>query len=242
MALQPSLTTICYWNCRGLINKKHTLEDFLYEQKIDICGISETKFTPQTKQTFKRYNLFHHSQADGTEGLAILANRTINYKILNIQFPNNFPRVMVIQFFITNKSDITMVLIYSHPQKFLSKAMLQDILTQIQNSNSNIKHIIGRDFNSHHPLWGSESESRKGKEVAQLITKHDLVLLNDGSVTRIGTHIQRNTMIDLTLVSPNLGISCDWHTHPDTLGSDHLPIITTIRWQNGHGSPNNLSS
>jgi hypothetical protein len=122
---------------------------------------------------------------------------------------------MVIQFFISKKTEKTMVLIYSNPQKFLSQGMLNDIITQIQNCNSNSKKIIiGGDFNSHHPLCGSETESRKGKEVAEFKTKHDLVLLYDGSVTRMGTNGQRNTMIDLTLVSPNLALSCDWHTHP----------------------------
>jgi hypothetical protein len=136
-------------------------------------------------------------------------------------------------FFISKKTEITMVLIYSKPQKFLFQGMLNDIITQIQNTNSNSKNIIiGGDFNSHHPLWGSETESRKGKEVAELITKHDLVLLNDGSVTRLGTNGQRNTMIDITLVSQNLALSRDWHTHPGSIGSDHLPINTSIQWQN----------
>jgi hypothetical protein len=50
MAVQPNRTTICYWNCRGITNKKESLEDFLHEQKIDICGIGETNLTPQTSQ------------------------------------------------------------------------------------------------------------------------------------------------------------------------------------------------
>jgi exonuclease III len=99
MAAQPNVTTICYWNCRGITNKKVSLEDFLHEQKIDICGISETKLTPQTSQRFKKYKLFHSLKPDGTERLAILANRKLNYKNLNLHVPDNYPRTMVTQFF-----------------------------------------------------------------------------------------------------------------------------------------------
>jgi hypothetical protein len=58
------------------------------------------------------------------------------------------------------------------------------------------------------------------------------MLLNDGSLTRIGNINQNSSAIDLNFISSNLGFSCEWSTYNDALGSDHLPIITKIKWTN----------
>jgi hypothetical protein len=53
MAPQPKYSNICYFNCRGLNNKKEIIEEFLYKENIDICAICETKYKPQNKQKLK---------------------------------------------------------------------------------------------------------------------------------------------------------------------------------------------
>ena len=64
------------------------------------------------------------------------------------------------------------------------------------------------------------------------IVDSDLVLLNDGHVTRIpDVANQRPTAIDLSLVSPSVAIESDWNVEENCLGSDHLPILISLNEQ-----------
>ncbi len=99
-----------------------------------------------------------------------------------------------------------------------------DELCNLQDSLPCKKLIVG-DFNAHHTLWGSLRVDRKGEQVAGIISDSNLVLLNDGSPTRIDDSTGNLSVLDLSLVSPAISGSCQWQTIDDSLGSDHFPII-----------------
>lgn len=86
--------------------------------------------------------------------------------------------------------------------------------------------IIGGDFNSHNVAWGSGKTDSKGIDLLDAIHKQNLVILNDGKPTLLRRSDQiYESVIDLTLVTPEL--SCDFisTTLEDTLGSNHYPIL-----------------
>jgi hypothetical protein len=225
MAQTLPYTNITFWNGRGLNNKKETLEDYIFNHNIDICGISENKYSPNKSQTFKKYNLFHKSNMTGNGGVAILAKRGIKYKINNLQLPPNYPDTIAIEFTIHPSRKITVITIYSNPNENLTQQIMEDIINKViigSGSANNI--IIGGDLIAHHHIWGSKNITGKGREIANFLSNYGFVLLNDGSVTRLGTQGQQHTSIDLTLISPNLAISAEWTTVKDTMGSDNLPI------------------
>ena len=84
--------------------------------------------------------------------------------------------------------------------------------------------VILGDFNAHHGLWGSQRTDGRGLQMMDFISGSDLVILNDGSPTRIADGTGDVSCIDLSLVSSNLAARFEWATYDDTLGSDHLPI------------------
>ena len=63
-----------------------------------------------------------------------------------------------------------------------------------------------------------------GNHLAKAVDNSDLMLLNDGSFTHIGYTGQRNSAVNISLVSPELGLEATWETGSDPLQSDHLPI------------------
>ncbi|KAL8565014.1 hypothetical protein ACOMHN_003390 [Nucella lapillus] len=63
-----------------------------------------------------------------------------------------------------------------------------------------------------------------GDHLANTILNSRLVVLNDGSFTRIGQPGQRSSAIDLTLTSPDLSLDAEWTIGTDHLQSDHLPL------------------
>ncbi|KAL8598089.1 hypothetical protein ACOMHN_030375 [Nucella lapillus] len=63
-----------------------------------------------------------------------------------------------------------------------------------------------------------------GDHLANTILNSRLVVLKDGSFTRIGQPGQRSSAIDLTLTSPDLSLDAEWTIGTDHLQSDHLPL------------------
>ncbi|KAH7938912.1 hypothetical protein HPB52_002212 [Rhipicephalus sanguineus] len=80
--------------------------------------------------------------------------------------------------------------------------------------------VIRGDFNAPHTIWGYGHSSKKGTDLADLIERAGLTLLNEpASHTRIGAGPHRDTTPDLTLCK-NAGI-ITWENTFEELGSDH---------------------
>jgi len=60
----------------------------------------------------------------------------------------------------------------------------------------------------------------------------DAIIANSGSPTRLGNIAQRNTAPDVALLSPQLAMNFEWLILRDTLGSDHLPCLLSLRLKN----------
>ncbi|CAG9581971.1 unnamed protein product [Danaus chrysippus] len=82
------------------------------------------------------------------------------------------------------------------------------------------------DFNAHHTFWGCSRIDSRGRAIMDSMDDHDLILLNNGQPTTIGSHMWKPNGLHLTMVSSSLFLSCDWQVHQDPLGSYHLPTIT----------------
>ncbi|CAG9557707.1 unnamed protein product [Danaus chrysippus] len=92
-------------------------------------------------------------------------------------------------------------------------------------STSFIRSVKG-DFNAHHTFWGCSRIDSRGRAIMDSMDDHDLILLNNGQPTTIGSHIWKPNSLDLTMESSSLFLSCDWQVHQDPLGSYHPPTIT----------------
>ena len=47
------------WNANGLLHRIHEIEVFLWDQKIDICLVSETHLTRESCPKIKGYKICH---------------------------------------------------------------------------------------------------------------------------------------------------------------------------------------
>lgn len=89
---------------------------------------------------------------------------------------------------------------------------------------NNFELIINGDFNSHFDWWGNRETDRRGEKIKEFILEAGLELGNDGSM--MWKNNRYSTAIDLSLVSPNLGINA-WSANFDS-GSDHVTIILEV--------------
>ena len=84
--------------------------------------------------------------------------------------------------------------------------------------------ILG-DFNCHHPTWDSRGTSDPcSEEVFNWFISSDLLPLNDPDTP---TLLHRSSP-DISFAPSTLAFSCSWEVLQD-LGSDHLPILLSIR-------------
>jgi len=84
--------------------------------------------------------------------------------------------------------------------------------------------LITGDFNSHSTLWGGSKLDRRGKMVEDILTKHNMCVLNDTSPTYIHPATGSSSAIDLSICSPDIFLDIQWKTLEDLYGSDHYPI------------------
>jgi len=64
------------------------------------------------------------------------------------------------------------------------------------------------------------------KMVENILTKHNLSVLNDISSTYIRPAASSSTAIDLSICSPDIFLDMQWKTLDYLCGSDHYPIFT----------------
>ena len=125
---------------------------------------------------------------------------------------------------LNNDTDINVVSIYYPKGPNTSNI---DWINELDQSKGN--WVITGDFNCHSPYWDKSCFSSSNNKFEKEIMYSNLVLLNDGRITRIPeVKGHKPSAIDLSLVSPNLADGCTWDIEDDTLGSDHLPIIINL--------------
>jgi hypothetical protein len=73
--------------------------------------------------------------------------------------------------------------------------------------------------------------------VEDLLTKTDLVLLNDKSVTYLHPASGAQTSIDLSLCDPTLALDLSWKVKTDSHGSDHFPVVIGLEKPAGDQTP-----
>jgi hypothetical protein len=74
------------------------------------------------------------------------------------------------------------------------------------------------DLNIHHPIFGSTGMDKPGEIVTQWIDDRNLVIINDGSPTKIDPNTGNTTAMDVTMVPATISTSSDWVVVQDPCG------------------------
>ena len=103
------------------------------------------------------------------------------------------------------------------PSEKLDNKFLEEIF-----SNQHPTVVLG-DFNAHHEMWYSSRHDGKGTSLADAAEKSGYILLNKKINTRDNITGQ-DSLLDLTFVTPQLGLTANHTVLNTTFGSDHHPI------------------
>ena len=223
---------IIQWNAQSLNSNKQIFTNFLYTQNIHIAIISETWFKPEQSFKIKYYNIERNDCGNKHNGVAILIHQSITYSKIKTYFDNSLQNICI-KITVNNK-EISIVSFYSplNCNPPFNKDKFDLLVKSIPSP-----FIFAGDFNAHHTSWGCVSDTPRGRDILEIIDENNLVLLNDGQVTTVGSLTWRPNALDLSLVSSSLALNCEWFVHDSPLGSSyHIPVIIKVTISNNQNN------
>lgn len=169
----------------------------LIEEKIQIAAIQESRLS-DIPTLMGEYWSIHADLKVNSRGASIFVHKQIRFQHINFNLPE-YPEIEITGVQILSKNPLFIYNVYVHPGKCIHKQLWENIGRDIQ-----YPAIICGDFNCHHTSWGEPQDDPNGVSLFEWIQDEDLILLNDGTPTRRGHPGQRDTAIDLALISSRL--------------------------------------
>lgn len=215
---------IIQFNCCGIKAKFNDIKQMIIKYNPDFILLQELKIKKNDKVKFKGYTLLSKHIDDESPTLTsvgMLIKDGIIYS--EIILPDD---MMVIGINTVCSAPISLFSYYdNHRINKLSAIQLNFIIDRGKH-----KPIIMGDFNTKSFLWDSNrklvSNDHRAKKLIDFLDESEMVLLNDGSTTRISPIFnQKNSALDLTLVHKDLHLKFKWSVADSEYGSDHLPVL-----------------
>ena len=121
---------------------------------------------------------------------------------------------------------MTIASVYLPPRDKNAGQLLDDLFGELPRPT-----LVLGDLNAHHSAWGSRinnltSEAKKrGDHILDLVVHYDMVVLNNGTHTRIDPSSGASQALDVSICSTSHAAQLHWRTLSDFSGTDHLPIL-----------------
>lgn len=209
---------ILQWNCHSISNKKSDLIYLINKHHPCILAMSETWLRPDSNFRLPGYVDVRKDRLDGFGGVALYFKNNISFSHISI------PSTHSIEAVAARVEDFTIVSLYI---PIPSKSIIRSLST-ILNSLPKPLLVLG-DLNCHHSVWGCGMSDVSGIFLLDSLDSLDLCIINDGSPTRRTRINELTSAVDLSLCSPELASLMSWCVLPSSHGSDHFPIILSIR-------------
>lgn len=216
------LKILC-WNANGLTNKINELAAILTLQNIDICLISETHDTKETRIKVSGYCYYRsiHPSNTGRGGSAVLIKQEIKHAE---DFTIQTTKTQIAAIRVSTKCRvISIASIYNPPRYRLEADEYKNIFDQLSPS-----FIIGGDFNLKHTFFGSRITNEKGKILYQVMTEEKCHVASTGKPTYWPTDLNKKPDLIDFFVLRNINASYIDIEECLDLSSDHSSIILTL--------------
>lgn len=229
--MSPSHIDIVQFNCNGIRAQHHHIVQLIKKYSPNFVLLQELKISSRDIIKFKGYKLITNLSANDTHlnsSVGILIRNGILFNIIDI--PNDLCVVGINTF-----NGVPASIFSYYDNRNLKKL-----------SESNLKRIIGLgkhkpimmgDFNTRSYLWDNNKKlmfnDSRAKAILNFIENSEVILLNDGSITRISPiYNNHNSAIDLTFVHNDFSSKFSWSVSNSSFGSDHLPTLLTFNYEN----------
>ncbi|RNA21231.1 RNA-directed DNA polymerase from mobile element jockey-like, partial [Brachionus plicatilis] len=223
--LKTPVLKIVHWNCNSLSNKKELLELLIIKHQPDIVMLNEIKLDKQKANSLlniRDYLSINKCRNSRGGGVAILIKNNVefselveldslNFEIIGIKVPVKIGSL---------RKNINLISIYQPPNH--KNPLDPSIFEYIE------KHfdyfVIGGDLNSKLSSLGYKTNDN-GKILEDILEDPRFLIVNDDCPTFTLSHRDYSSVLDLFILSSNLGSHFNFfRVIDDDLLSDHFPI------------------
>lgn len=212
------------WNARSLVSKQAAFLKVLEDNEVDVAAVQEAHILP-TQFRLGGYEtvLGFHPMAQGS---AIFVKKTIKYTNLHLQLPPELGLEVAGIQVQTGAGPLAIVSVYA----LVGDHRVPDNAWEELARACPRRTVYMGDFNGHHHMWTRQGQrdDRRGRKIWRWVENNNLVVMNDGSPTRMGNVNQQDTAVDLVVVPADLRVGASWEVMDDSLHSDHWPAMTRI--------------
>lgn len=124
-----------------------------------------------------------------------------------------------IQWMTIKTKALHVVCMYVPPDINIEKEMLRQIISGLGD-----RIIITGDLNGQSTTWGSSWTNQSGENITEFLDETNMVILNDGTRTRLTNNPNTISIPDIAICSPDLAPRTKFKVIQDTANSDHFPI------------------
>lgn len=202
-------------NAHGFEFYSHFIANTDPKEVPDIICIQETWYNDYNIINFPDYyTAIKNRDPGGRGGLAIYVHNSVTYQEMETNPQEEYQRIDIFSL-----KGVISVFNYYNPCKKIELVKLEEMTKTCKN-----EFILVGDFNAHSFLWGSNKEDANGKVINEFIEKQDLILLNEGTPTRLDPHTGLTSCLDLTIATKRLASDLFWNVSDKNFGSDHSVI------------------
>ena len=224
-ALGPLMSLrILQHNMQGGLGRLAGLEGMLLDFRADVACLQETHFRDNISKVGE-YRVIMGTPCLGGHGVAILVRTSIRCRPIAINLPPRLGLEVAGVAISAGNREIVILTLYVSPAVRTTMEVWDELTRYITPTT-----IVCGDLNAHNFSWDPGSPvDRRGQQVINWAEDASLLLLNDGTATRLGHNHQRDTAVDLTFVTPALRLASSWAVLTDIYASDHFPCGTTLQ-------------
>lgn len=219
MKRKPDGLCISFWNANSVNHKKQQIEQYIYDNNIDLLLISETFLKPGHRFSLANYNVYRRDRDNGPGGgTAVIIKSNIDHQ----ELPEPELDQAEANGIIVNLQSGEQLKIYSFYSPG-ARRLIADDLDMIMEQEGPL--LVAGDFNSKHPTWNSRTTNRNGKTLRRHADDHDYEVIGPQDPTHYSAP-HRPDVIDLVLMK-NINYYFDLDVIHD-LDSDHNPVILKL--------------
>ena len=202
------------WNIRSVNSNYEDLKLLVHNHHPKVVALQDTV----KDFTFSGYHVYHKKLINDSSpgGVALMIENSLVSSEIDLLTDLEASAVRVS----VSKKTFTFCSLYLYPSICYSKIVIENLFDQLPRPA-----VIMGDFNAHNPLWGSSTSNRRGKDLEDIFTLRNMIVLNDGSHTYLHRTNNTASYLDLTVVDPSVMLDFQWSVLEDTHGSDHYPIL-----------------
>lgn len=216
---------IVTWNARGIRHKSQELFEFLIQNNVHICLVTETWLNCSITLNHRGYYIYRNDRETRGGGVAIIIKNSIRHELLPVCNTHIIENIGI-KVPLSNDEHVNIFSCYfkgGRSRDIVRRTFASDL--RILSSFDN--YILGGDFNCRHSLWGCNRANCWGNILLEKLESHNITLSAPTDPTYIPSDPHRlSSTLDLFL--SNIPETLSTPEVLNALGSDHLPVKVVL--------------